>query len=288
MKRCDACGAVAPRPLNRVGTGGQQTSAGCERRRTPHSLGLSWCKPRAEVDQNVIAILALVAFYLFQALAGRKKRQQASSGEPPPEPVRPGTSSTPGQATSQVGEMDEALAEIRRALGMGPAPEPAPPPVPVPTVSKSGTRTERAAPGKTRTANSEAGPSRTLRAGPEKTRISGGLTSDEFHQVVTGRPDFEERFEKQKSEWKSPTAPVKPGPAPTPKPVVPRLKATGQGEFRDPLRDHSHLDKPPVVETGAGKAGAGSPRYPDADALRRAFEDTLILGPPRAYKRYRD
>ena len=108
------------------------------------------------MDNNLIFLLVLLGFYLFRQFLGA---QQKAGQKPVPRP-RPSGDAEPA--------FDDALAEIRKALGMDPIPEaepPVPEPVPVPRMERS---------------------------------------RDEFHAVDTGRPDVEERFERGQSMFGDP------------------------------------------------------------------------------------
>lgn len=153
----------------------------------------------AAVDTDLLFVLALVGFYLLRNLMARRQPAQQR-----PRPERPGPDSIEP-------DVDDALGEIRRALGMEPVPEPEPLPEPVVRVPL---------------------PRPEFR---ERTRRG------EFHPMETARADAEERFERGGSTFRDPLAghtrtrkAATPVPAPPPVRQRPRLLATGR-QLRDAL-----------------------------------------------------
>ncbi len=121
---------------------------------------------RTVVDiTDLIFLLAAFGFFLLQRfLKGEPKPGQ----KPVPKPLPAG---------DQEPAFDDALVEIRRALGMEPIPQ-SPGPIP------------------------EAGPPRPAPVPAPRPRIE--RPTDEFHRVRTGRPDAEERFERGASVFRDP------------------------------------------------------------------------------------
>jgi len=151
---------------------------------------------RTAVDTDLIFLLALLGFYLLRRFLGA---QQQQGQKPMPKP-RPSDEGEPA--------FDDALEEIRRALGMEPIPE-TPGPAP-----------ER--------------PPRPLPA-PEPARRPRG----EFHVADTGRPEFEERFLRGESTFGDPlkghthAKPVRKAVEPTPPTPRPRRLLATRKQLRD-------------------------------------------------------
>lgn len=220
---------------------------------------------------SIFAIIALVAFYALQALAAKKRKSM-----PPPDPDAP---------TDEVNaEMADALAEIRQALGMG-EPESIEPPREV-VLKPAGTEvTQSPAHGEVTKRTSE------VRRATAPTRLSDTArktprpqTSDEFHRVVTGRPDAESTFESRREEWNVREAAKSTWPSRrvltggTPKEDA---FESGASTFRDPLKDHNHL--PPLKAVSiAAKPRRRRLRTPEE--IREAIITAEILGPPKALR----
>jgi hypothetical protein len=169
------------------------------------------------VDTDLLFVVALVAFYLLRQLSSRRQPAQKK-----PQPGRP----QPEAIDTEPG-LDDALAEIRRALGMEPAPGPPAPeastrpaPEPVPR-----NRLEPAA-----------------RPLSKPVTVAAPRPRDTFRQVETGRIETEEAFQRGLPTFRNPLeghTHARPAPkvaravpkAPEPKPTE-RLLAT-----RRQLRD---------------------------------------------------
>jgi hypothetical protein len=214
---------------------------------------------------SIFAIVALVVFYALQALASKKRKS-----------MPPQDSEVPGEEINV--EMQDALAEIRHALGMGdPAPAASPPDAvetSAPAAAEPGDARRTAAPRRatapTRIADATATTSR-----PQ--------TSDEFHRVVTGRPDAESTFESRREEWNArekaktnwPTRRVLTDATPTEDTFE-----SGASTFRDPLRDHDHI--PPLKAVSIAAKPRRRRRLGTPEEIREAFITAEILGPPKA------
>ena len=214
---------------------------------------LSWRQYPERVE--TLFLIGLLVFYVLRAIAGNKKRG------PVPEAPREGP----------VGELDEALAEIREALGAG-----RPPAAPEPPARQPG-----------------AGQSRpqivTRPSPPPASPKPVTAASDEFHRVLTGRPDADRVFDKQRTEWKAPArssaedrfesqrsewkAPVRPR--------TEDLFERKKGEFVDPLVGHDHVGRGGPVRVSARSE---RPRLGTSDSLREAIILAEILGPPKALR----
>lgn len=80
------------------------------------------------MDDLLIYVAFLVIYLIFQVLGAKNKQKRKAQQQPDALALPPGTQATPEPT------LDDALREIRRALGMEmPAPEPIPPPAPPPT-----------------------------------------------------------------------------------------------------------------------------------------------------------
>lgn len=121
------------------------------------------------MDTDLLFVIALVAFYLLRQLSSRKQPAQKK-----PQPARPQP-----EAIEAEPSLDDALAEIRRALGMEPPPAP-----PVPEAST------RPAP--------EAVPRNRLEpaARPLPTPVATPRPRDTFRPVEAGRIEVEESFQR--------------------------------------------------------------------------------------------
>ncbi len=218
---------------------------------------------------SILAIVALVAFYLLQALAAKKRKSM-----PPPDSEAP--------LEERNVEMQDALAEIRQALGMG---EPA---------SVESSRDVVVTPAGARSTAAPAGSDTKRTAAPRRattpTRIadataktSAPQTSDEFHRVVTGRPDAESTFESRREEWNArekaktnwPSRRVLTGATP-----MEDAFESGASTFRDPLKDHDHI--PLKAISIAAKPRRRRLRTPEE--VREAIITAEILGPPKAQR----
>ncbi|MBO6575524.1 MAG: hypothetical protein JJ896_11015 [Rhodothermales bacterium] len=204
---------------------------------------------------GVIYLILFLVFWVVSNLAARRKA--------PPQGEAPGA-----DGPQQSEELQRALAEIGEALGF---PGPGRPPERAPERAPEPVRVERGG---------------IATAGPERARAEPALTSDEFHRVVTGRPDSEERFERARSEWKGGQQPVKPEfrwPTSKPKPPPRRedaFEAMGS-EFRDPLVGHDHIAREPSKRLAPTPAAEALPLN-SPDDLRKAIILAEILGPPKA------
>ncbi|MDX1548671.1 MAG: hypothetical protein R3247_16865 [Rhodothermales bacterium] len=81
------------------------------------------------MDDLLIYVAFLVIYLIFQVLGAKNKQKRKAQPQPDAPALPPGTQAAPEPT------LDDALREIRRALGMEmpePAPEPLPPPVPAP------------------------------------------------------------------------------------------------------------------------------------------------------------
>ena len=230
----------------------------------------------------IISIIALAAFYLIQVLASRRQRQQES-----PEP----------EADFELPrELSDALSEISEALGGKPERRPAPP---APGPGHSGSTTT-GPPRPSPTGPPRPAPTGQARPAPTRPVPSPGRAStsasDEFHRVVTGRGDAEERFENAGSEFRPAVRPMPPPqklkarsmpPRGAPKRKPSRLQEDRFEKegmpFGDPLAGHDHipgLDE--QVPEGVAREISGP--FQSQKELRNAVIAAEILGPPRALK----
>lgn len=91
------------------------------------------------MDLEVLVYIAIAAFYILSQLTGGKKKKRGAQ-RPSKQPARPSPQrqvpdAEPVASSAPSNELDEALREIRRALGWAqpePEPERTPAPVPVP------------------------------------------------------------------------------------------------------------------------------------------------------------
>ncbi|MFT5517145.1 MAG: hypothetical protein ACI80V_003285 [Rhodothermales bacterium] len=228
-------------------------------------------------------IIAIVAYWILQAIASKKKRdrenQEALESDEP------------------LNEFDQALSEIREALGGTPAPgpEPAPgaapraaPPPSVPSGAGPSIPDRRAtAPTRISTAAKSAtrGPS-TLDSAPvaaPRAPAKAPKPSDEFHQVNPGGTDWHSDFKTFGSEWKSSGAPSsewrtpKAKPAPVKRVDENAFEASGP-EFRDALVGHDHQGRPKSIQAPA----PSSRRFSSPEAVREAIIAREVLGPPKS------
>ncbi|MFT4604765.1 MAG: hypothetical protein ACI9W4_001501 [Rhodothermales bacterium] len=214
---------------------------------------------------SILPIVALVAFYIFRALTDKKRKSM-----PPP----PDDSGVPVDGRSS--DMQEALAEIREALGMGePTSTDAPTEVVVAPPASEGlkrTSAPRRANTPTRIADSAA---RTSAPAPQ--------TSDEFHRVVTRKPEAKSTFQSRREDWDArekaktdwPSRTILTSAIPTEESFE-----SGGSTFRDPLRDHDHI--PLKAVSIAAKPRRRRLRTPSD--IREAIITAEILGPPKSLR----
>jgi hypothetical protein len=121
------------------------------------------------VDTDLLFVVALVAFYLLRQLSSRRQSAQKKPQARRPQP----------EAIEAEPDLDDALAEIRRALGMEPAPVP-----PVPEAST------RPAPEPIPRSRPEPAPR------PIPKPVAVPRPRDTFRPVETGRIESEETFQR--------------------------------------------------------------------------------------------
>ncbi len=230
--------------------------------------------PVRRVDSDLLFLLVIVGFYVLRHLTGAKQKQGA------PRPAnRPELPPLPGETVEEERdpELDEALREIRRALGMPVPDEPHAPPEP--------------------RKQSPAHPPAPTPAPPRRTSLPSRLGTgprrrdDEFREVRTGRPDAEERFERTPRGQAMPatrekaTSPFRPASTRIfdDATVSPRDDAFG---WHDPLEGHSHLEQAPTVVDATPRSDHPlAVRLRSPEALREAIVLREVLSPPKAFRR---
>lgn len=242
------------------------------RRRTPTHRTFPSPQPVVRVDSDLVFLLAVGAFYLLRHLSGAKRK-------PAPGVPAPGRSAPlpplPGEVTSQPDrdpEFDEALLEIRRALGM-PVPEPPRRQAPAGEGSTSGFE----APIPTdRPARAEAEPRpRVLPSSPEPSRPRPAPRQTSLPSRIPTRPT--RRVQRVEDEFHDPSKTK----------VAPKPPAKNDPfAWHDPLADHAHVDaKPEVVKTAAKPPHPLHARLKSKEVLREALLLREILGPPLSRRR---
>ena len=216
---------------------------------------------------SIFAIVALVVFYALQALAAKKRKSMPPQDSDAPLEVRND-------------EMQEALAEIRQALGMGDDALGEPSPDVIATTPAAGTITAGAdEPKRTAAPRRATAPTRIAAA-----KTSPSQTSDEFHRVVTGRSDAESTFESRREEWNMREAAKSNWPSrQIPTGATPKEDAfeSGASMFRDPLRDHDHI---PMKAVSIAAKPRRLRRLRTPEEIREAIITAEILGPPKALR----
>ncbi len=236
------------------------------------------------MDFQIIVLIAFGLVSLLNALAKKRKAREAAARQAQGEGVSPDEAPEAGPM-----ELETALDEIRQALGMGtPDADAAPRPSPAPPQAQPTPRQAQPTP-------------RPARASPPP-RSAGETTtsaSDEFHRVLTGRPDSEQLFEDKKREWKSAGKWNADGSTKvaisgkSPDAAAKRFHQTEEAfrhdvaDFGDPLLGHSHSDTPSVQAKGRGATTKRS-LLATPDSLRRAIVVSMILGSPRSKTPYTD
>lgn len=227
------------------------------------------------MDSDLVFLLAVGAFYLLRHLSSAKRRGAAggqAQGQPAarrPAPLPP----LPGEEEGQPDpEFDEALLEIRRALGM-PVPETSrESPVPAGTYS----HTEGPHEVRPRPVPSSPEPPR-ARPLPRQTSLPSRIPArpnrrpqridDEFRD-----PRSSHRTERVEDEFHDPTTFRVAAKPRAPKDVF---------AWNDPLADHDHDDsRPEVVKTSAKAPHPLLDRIKSREVLREALLLREILGPP--------
>jgi hypothetical protein len=226
-------------------------------------------------------IIAIVAYWVLQAIASKKKRDRES--------LEAADSAEP------LSELDQALSEIREVLGGPPAPDPEPsqsaeasppaaPPSSLPSAPGHIPDRRATAPTRISTAAKSAtrGPSM-LEPSPDAVPIPIRKPSDDFHQVTAGETDWHNDSESFGSEWKSSGASAsewgadKAKPAPTGRVTENTFEASGP-EFRDALIGHDHLGIPKSTQGPSTLAG----RFSSPKAFKDAIIAREVLGPPKS------
>lgn len=220
------------------------------------------------MDDTLLYIAALVVYLIFRGLTSgkkkKKKRVPPPKGSPAPPPVGRPVKTTTGEPT-----LDDALREIRIALGMEPPPTPPiprppstePPPTRMPSPSPVAHPTRMHGPELAETAPKKSWSS-------EFKPIPSHYADSDFEELPTRDGDhFPER--RWKPEVRRPTTPP-----PLPKPS--RTTAA-----KKPL---ANLPRPKQASTGVRRSRILR-QLSDPNAAREAFILSEIFGPPHARRR---